>query len=353
MEVDGKHYRTVWMDGNTVRMVNQPLLPHRFEIVDCADYRATARAIRQMTTRGAGALGVAAGYAMAQAVSAAPAEGRARSAFLEEARRHILDTRPTAQNLFYCVGRVWEAALDDSGDPAEMARREAELLADEDIAAARSIGEAGAVLLHDGMRVLTHCNAGWLAFADWGTALAPIYRAHRKGVKLFVWVDETRPRLQGARLTAWELAHEGVNHAVIADNAAGYYMARGEVDLVIVGADRIARNGDVANKIGTYEKAVVARENGIPFYVAAPLSTVDWECAAGDGIPIEERGAEEVREVPGVDSSGRIGRVRITAAGSPVRNPAFDVTPAAYITGIITEKGLVEPGKLVSLAPAR
>jgi S-methyl-5-thioribose-1-phosphate isomerase len=212
------------------------------------------------------------------------------------------------------------------------------------------IGVAGAPLIRDGARVLTHCNAGWLAFTDWGTALSPIYTAKRMGKAVFVWVDETRPRLQGARLTAWELAGEGVNHRVIPDNAAGHFMRRGEVDLVIVGADRIASNGDAANKIGTYEKAVLARDSGIPFYVAAPLSTVDLHCPEGTAIPIEERGEEEVLTAEGPDAEGIMRTVRLAAPGARARNPGFDVTPARLITGFITEKGLVTPRDLPALA---
>ena len=201
----------------------------------------------------------------------------------------------------------------------------------------------------DGARVLTHCNAGWLAFTDWGTALSPVYRAKRDGKRVFVWVDETRPRLQGARLTAWELAGEGIDFRVIPDNAAGLYMRRGEVDLVIVGADRIAANGDTANKVGTYGRAVLARENGIPFYVAAPVSTIDFACPDGEGIPIEERGEEEVLEASGPDISdpgGPIRTIRIASPGARARNPAFDVTPARLITGLITEKGIAQPSQL-------
>jgi methylthioribose-1-phosphate isomerase len=217
------------------------------------------------------------------------------------------------------------------------------------VEAGRMIGEAGAPLLKDGARVLTHCNAGWLAFTDWGTALSPIYKAKRDGKRVFVWVDETRPRLQGARLTAWELAGEGIEFRIIADNAAGYFMRKGEVDLVIVGSDRIAANGDVANKIGTYEKAVLARENDIPFYVAAPTSTIDFGCPHGDSIPIEERGEDEVLRVNGPDEAGVTRSVRISSPDACARNPAFDVTPARLVTGIITEKGVVKPDGLSAL----
>jgi S-methyl-5-thioribose-1-phosphate isomerase len=220
-------------------------------------------------------------------------------------------------------------------------------LADENAAAGEAIGRHGAPLLTDGTRVLTHCNAGWLAFVDWGSALAPIYVARRQGCRLRVYADETRPRGQGARLTAWELANEGIEHAIIADNASGFLMQRGEIDLAIVGSDRIAANGDVANKIGTYEKAVVAHELGIPFYVAAPTSTIDPRCPDGMGIPIEERSPDEVLYAHGLLDSGQLGRVRLAPRQSTACNPAFDVTPARYVTAIITERGIFEPAHIL------
>ncbi|MBW2989349.1 S-methyl-5-thioribose-1-phosphate isomerase [Candidatus Woesearchaeota archaeon] len=319
MEVEGKHYRTVWMKDGTVKLINQPLLPGRFEICSCYSYKETAEAIRTMVVRGAGAIGAAAGYAMAQASM--------HNEDIGEAARLIRSTRPTAQNLFYAVEKVMK-----SGSKEE-AIKTAQGIADEDAESCRKIGEFGESLIKDGSRVLTHCNAGWLAFVDWGTALSPIYSAKRKGRKVFVFVDETRPRLQGARLTAWELSNENVEHRIIADNASGHYMKKGEVDIVITGADRIAANGDTANKIGTYEKAVLAKENNIPFYIAAPTSTIDINCESGDNIPIEEREEKEVLEVRGV---------RLAPEKSHARNPAFDVTPARYIKGIITEKGIIE-----------
>ncbi len=330
MKVDGKDYRTVWLEDGVVKLINQPLLPDKFEIYSCNDYKETASAIKTMIVRGAGAIGGAAAYGMAQAFLAGDD--------VNEAAAVIKGTRPTAQNLFYAVDKVLKA------ENKEEALRLAEGIADEDSEASKKIGSYGESLIKDGFRILTHCNAGWLAFVDWGTALSPIYAAVRKGKKVFVFVDETRPRLQGARLTAWELGNEGVPHAIIADNAAGHYMKKGEVDIVITGADRIAANGDTANKIGTYEKAVLAKENGIPFYIAAPTSTIDINCPSGDDIPIEERDENEVLEVRGV---------RVGALKSHAKNPAFDVTPAKYITGIITEKGIIkadkeEIGKVVS-----
>jgi len=299
MKINDRHYRTVWMEDGVVKIINQSLLPHNFEIYSCESYKETAKAIKDMVVRGAGA--IAAGV--------------------------IRSTRPTAQNLFYAVDKVLKAK--NKEEAVKIAQR----IADEDAEASMKIGEYGEKLIKNGARILTHCNAGWLAFVDWGTALSPIYAAKRKGKNIFVFVDETRPRLQGASLTAWELSQEKIPHAIIVDNAAGYYMKKGEVDLVIVGADRIAANGDVANKIGTYEKAVLAKENNIPFYVAAPTSTFDLKCESGDKIPIEERDEKEVLEVKGV---------RVANPTSHAKNPAFDVTPSRYITGIITEKGIVK-----------
>ncbi len=342
MQVNGKHYRTVWMEGAVVKMIDQPLLPHKFEIAQMSDHKVTAEAIANMTVRGAGAIGATAGYAMAQAALEAPDDNDGFRKYMTQAVATVRNTRPTAQDLFYAIEKVC-AAVDSAASPAEAreaAVKTAEALADENVRACEEIGRLGSEFIKDGMRILTHCNAGWLAFVDWGSALAPIYAAKRQGRNVFVFVDETRPRCQGARLTAWELAGEGVDHAVIADNAAGHYMRTGEVDLVIVGSDRIAANGDVANKIGTYEKAVVACENNIPFYVAAPTSTIDAGCASGDDIPIEERSDDEVLYTRGLDDSGRITRVRTAPEASSGRNPAFDVTPARYVTGIITEEGI-------------
>jgi S-methyl-5-thioribose-1-phosphate isomerase len=349
MQVNGKHYRTVWLEGGLVKMINQPLIPHAFEIFESAGYEETAWAIKTMVVRGAGAIGATAGFAMAQAALMAP-DGRI-AAHMREAADVIRATRPTAQNLFYAVERVLAAAGSASaGDRRSAAVAEADAIADEDAAACQAIGQLGAEEVHDGCRILTHCNAGWLAFVDWGTALSPVYAARRQDKKVFVFVDETRPRCQGARLTAWELCGEGVDHAIIADNAAGFYMRKGDVHMVIVGADRIAANGDVANKIGTYTKAVLAKENGVPFYVAAPTSTIDMLCPSGDDIPIEQRGEDEVLCMFGLTDASELVKVRLAPRQSKARNPAFDVTPAKYITGIITEKGIIEPGNLTNLS---
>jgi S-methyl-5-thioribose-1-phosphate isomerase len=343
MLVNGKAYRSVWMDDGVVKLVDQRLLPHAFEIATCATYRDTIQAIKTMAVRGAGAIGVAAGYAMAQAAREAPET--AFPSFIEQAAEAIREARPTAHDLFYAVDRVRQAALSVStlALAREAAVNTATQLAQENARAGEMIGRVGAGVLRSGMRVLTHCNTGWLAFADWGSALAPIYQAHRSGTQLFVYVTETRPRSQGAKLTAWELSHEGVPHVVIADTAAGSFFQRGHVDCVIVGADRIAANGDVANKIGTYTLAVLAKQHGVPFYVAAPRSTFDLSTPDGSAIPIEERSEEEVLFVSGVTTAGQVEQVRVAPEGTQAKNPAFDITPAAFVKQLITEAGLLEP----------
>lgn len=339
-----KEFRTIWREGRRINMIDQRKLPHRFEIVSTWRHEETAEAIRGMVVRGAGAIGVAAAYGMAQA--ALEAEGIPKGdvkAYLESAASVLRSTRPTAVNLFHAVERCLKAAEAGVDNPIKAVVSEADAIAEEDLEASKRIGEFGSLLIPDGARILTHCNAGALAFIDYGTALSPIRLAHREGKRIMVLVDETRPRLQGAMLTAWELEQEGIPHAVIVDNAAGYYMRRGEVDMVIVGADRVALNGDFANKIGTYEKAVLAAENGIPFYVAAPKMTFDPNCLKGEDIEVEERSGEEVRYVYGLNDSGELSRVLITGRDTPVRNPSFDITPARYVTGFITESGVLRP----------
>ncbi len=339
MKVDGVHYQTVWMEGTTVFFIEQNLLPFQFKIGEAATCADSCHAIRTMMVRGAGAIGAIAGFAMAQAAHEAPVSGY--HAALETARLRIGSTRPTARNLFHAVEKVHAAAL---GSPAE-ASEEALRLAAKDASDSLSIGEFGNALVCDGMNIETHCNAGWLAFVDYGTALAPIYLAHSRGKKVFVYADETRPRSQGARLTAWELSQAGVPHTILPDNAGAYLMSLGKIDLMIVGADRVAANGDVANKIGTLEKAIAAKEYGIPFYVAAPTSTFDRDCPDGKHIPIEERDADEVLYQEGPTRDGRMERILVCSPGSSAFNPAFDVTPAKFITGIITEKGIISPDR--------
>jgi len=334
MIIDGEHFRTVWFEDGFLNLINQPLLPHRFEVVRFKDYREAARAIQTMVVRGAPAIGATGAFAMALA--------EAEGVGLEVAAEHLRGTRPTAQDLFYGIERVLQG-VDEGRSALEVAQG----VADDYIAACKAIGEHGADLIQNGMRLNTHCNAGWLATVDWGTATAPMYIAKRRGLDFFVWVDETRPRCQGSRLTAFELGHEEIAHAVIADNAAGALMARGEIDMVIVGADRVAMNGDVANKIGTYSSAVVAKENGIPFYVAVPRATIDPGSATGADIPIEERDRDEVACMFGWDPElDQMGSVRIAPESSDIRNIAFDVTPARYISGIITEDGIFDAARI-------
>ncbi len=348
MRVDGKHYLTIRMDSETgiVSMIDQNILPFDFIIHEAKSCQDTCRAIVTMITRGAGAIGAAAGFAMAQAFM----EGLTKMefgtqeflAFVVSARKEIEVTRPTARNLFYAAERVYNAGLIS----VENALREAQLLAGENIADAKQIGEFGNSLVKNGSRILTHCNAGWLGFVDYGSALAPLYIAKEQGKDFFVYADETRPRNQGARLTAWELQNEGIPHKIIPDNAGAYLMSKGKVDFVIVGADRIASNGDTANKIGTLEKAIVAKEFGIPFYVAVPFSTIDFSLSDGSQILIEERSEDEVLTYSGPDSEGVMHTIRMASPGSHALNPAFDVTPARYITGFITEKGILKPDEI-------
>jgi len=357
MNVAGKHYRTIWMEGSSVFMIDQNALPFEFKIYEAKIYRDTCHAIITMITRGAGAIGAAAGFAMAQAfIEGARGEGRGAKSddyteeqliFFNLARTEIEATRPTARNLFYATERVFAAGKIS----VEKAVQEAQLLANENIADAQQIGEYGNILIKNGSRILTHCNAGWLGFVDYGSALAPLYIAKEKGKEFFVYADETRPRNQGARLTAWELQNEGIPHKIVPDNAGAYLMSRGMIDFVIVGADRIAANGDTANKIGTFEKAIVAKEFGVPFYVAVPFSTIDFSLTDGSQILIEERSEDEVLTYSGPDSEGVMRTIRLASPGSHALNPAFDVTPARFITGFITEKGIITPGELSKMNP--
>ncbi|HWA81266.1 MAG TPA: S-methyl-5-thioribose-1-phosphate isomerase [Acetobacteraceae bacterium] len=346
MQIDGTAYRTIWVDpadGWSVLIIDQTLLPWRLEIARLQDYEQAFVAIRSMQVRGAPLIGATAAYGLALAVRQDPA-----SDAMERAASHLATARPTAVNLRWALERML-ARLRNTQPAARAAAayEEAAAIADEDVACNRAIGTHGLALIakaaSQGRRVnlLTHCNAGWLATVDWGTALAPIYRAFNEGIDLHVWVDETRPRNQGASLTAWELGRHGVPHTVVADNAGGHLMQHGEVDLAIVGADRVSRKGDVANKIGTYLKALAARDNGVPFWVAVPSSTIDWSITdALAEIPIEERSSSEVATIAGRSEAGEIVRVSVVPDGSPAANPAFDVTPARLVSGLITERGL-------------
>ncbi len=342
MKVNGSEYRTIWMEQDgTVKMIHQNELPFRFRIFNSTDYSITISAIRDMIVRGAGAIGIAGGFAMAQAFLQAEKQNLAGD-FVFNAKKQIDDARPTARNLFYATQKVFEAGLEDGADAAVF---QAQQLAEEDMVMSAAIGHFGSELILDKYKILTHCNAGCLAFVDHGSALAPIFEAHRSGKNVFVFVDETRPRSQGARLTAWELLQEGIPFDIIPDNAAAHFMNSGDIDLVITGADRIARNGDTANKIGTLEKAICARYFGVPFYIAAPTSTFDVNCSDGQQIPIEERSADEVLWQTGQTRHGNLNSVMIAAPGASARNPAFDVTPAELITGIITEFGIIRPSE--------
>lgn len=337
MKVNNKPYRTVWMEGQSIFMIEQNLLPFEFKIFESKNYTETCMAIKTMIVRGAGAIGATAGYALAQAALSAKQENY--HDYLKKAKQDIENTRPTARNLFTATERVYKAALKS---PQE-AIKEAQHIADEDAETSRIIGSFGNELIQSGYGIETHCNAGWLAFVDHGTALSPIYQAHKEGKDVFVYVDETRPRNQGAKLTAWELKNENIPHAIIPDNAGAYLMAQGKINMVITGADRIAANGDTANKIGTFEKAIAAKYFGIPFYIAAPRATFDLNCPTGKEIIIEERSQDEVLYQIGMNKHNKPEKVLVSSPGSSAINPAFDVTPAELITGIITEKGIIKP----------
>ena len=350
MRINGQHYRTIWLapDGWRVCVIDQTRLPFRFETVTLSSAEAAAEAIRSMIVRGAPLIGATAAYGVALAMRADPSDTA-----LDEALTLLGATRPTAVNLRWALGRMGRVLKPlDPGRRAEMAYSEAALICDEDVALCRSIGEHGLGVIRSiaaekaegaTVNILTHCNAGWLATVDWGTALAPIYLAHDAGIPVHVWVDETRPRNQGAALTAYELGAHGVPHTVIADNAGGHLMQHGEVDMVIVGTDRTTATGDVANKIGTYLKALAAHDNGVPFYVALPSPTIDWSLSDGlREIPIEERSAREVTHLSGLAEDGEVRSIRVVAPGSNAANPAFDVTPARLVTGLITERGVCE-----------
>jgi len=349
MKVDGRHIRSIWLepDGATVSAIDQRRLPHHFVVARLETCEAAADAIRSMLVRGAPLIGATAAFGMALAMRA-----EATDAALDDAYARLMATRPTAINLKWALDemRSMLRPLPPSQRAAAAYSRAAEI-SEEDIAINKGIGEHGLALIKaiaatkkpgERVNVLTHCNAGWLATVDWGTATAPIYLAHDLGLPVHVWVDETRPRNQGASLTAWELGHHGVPHTVIPDNAGGHLMQHGMVDLVLVGTDRVTADGDVCNKIGTYLKALAARDNKVPFYVGLPSPTIDF--SVGDGvreIPIEQRGAEEVTDITGLTADGRIETVRIVPDGSPVANYGFDVTPARLVTGLITERGVL------------
>ncbi len=347
MKINGRHYRTIWLgaDGWSVEVIEQTKLPHRFETIALRTVDEAAHAIKSMQVRGAPLIGATAAYGVALAMRA-----DASDASLARCIAFLNAQRPTAVNLRWALEemrRVLAPLAADERQAAAYAR--AAQICDEDVEICRRIGENGLALIQkiaagktpgEAVNVLTHCNAGWIACVDWGTATSPIYQAHDLGIPVHVWVDETRPRNQGASLTAFELGSHGVPHTIIVDNAGGHFMQAGKVDLCIVGTDRVTRNGDVANKIGTYLKALAAQDNGVPFYVALPHTTIDWQLADGRLIEIEERSADEVLAMTGRLPDGSVATVQIAAPGSPAANPAFDVTPSRLVTGFITERGI-------------
>jgi len=354
MNVNGTHYRTIWVkenDSSTIQVINQLTLPHSFDIIDLRSVEDFRVAIKDMFIRGAGLIGATAGYGMYIAALTSPENGF--ESFIEESAKILVATRPTASNLAWAVNRQLEAIRSRSNrkDKIKIAFETALAIADEDAEFCRRLGEHGKSIIEEiskkkqgeTVHILTHCNAGWLAFTDFGSATAPIYAAFDAGIKIHVWVDETRPRNQGASLTSWELGQHGVPHDLIPDNAGGHLMQHGMVDMVITGTDRVTRNGDVANKIGTYLKAVAAKDNGVPMYVALPSSTFDFELVDGvENIPIEERDSTEVRFMTGKTSDGRIETVQICPDSTPARNWGFDVTPARLVTKLICERGICD-----------
>ena len=359
MKVNGEQTRSVWVeaDGVTVGIIDQTLLPYRYVTLRLETVADAARAIKSMQVRGAPLIGAVAAYGMALAM-----REDASDAGLEHAYALLIATRPTAINLKWALDEMMAAVRNRArAERVEAAYKRAQDIADEDVEINAAIGRHGLKLIEEiaatkkpgePVNVLTHCNAGWLATVDWGTATSPIYQAHDKGIPIHVWVDETRPRNQGASLTAWELGQHGVPHTVIPDNTGGHLMQHAQVDLAIVGTDRVTAQGDVCNKIGTYLKALAAKDNNVPFYVALPSPTIDFSVNDGVAeIPIEQRGAEEVTTMTGVTADGRIESVRIVPEGSNVANYGFDVTPARLVTGLITERGVI-PADRAALAQA-
>ncbi len=367
MKIDGQHYRTIWIDDEdpeVVRIIDQRSLPHRLVVEALRTPEDAVIAIREMHVRGAPLIGATAAFGIYLAMLQAPEDGRKFPRYLREVAEELRATRPTAVDLFHVIDRVQEAlqAPESNQDRVDIARQTAEAIANESATQCRLIGEHGLEIIKaisakkDGapVNILTHCNAGWLACIDYGTATAPIYLAHDQGTPVHVWVDETRPRNQGARITAFELLNHGVPHTVITDNTGGLLMQRGDVDMVMVGTDRTTATGDVANKIGTYLKALAAHDNGVPFYVALPTSSIDWTLRAGADIPIEERSPDEVKYVQGWHN-GKILKVLVPPTGSAALNYGFDVTPARLVTGLITDRGVCAASEkgLLGLYPER
>ena len=351
MNVSGKHFRTIWLkedNAEAISIIDQRHLPHKFVTENLYSVEEMVNAIKEMHVRGAGLIGAAAGYGMYLAALEAKDSESFQGNLLQSAQL-LKDSRPTAVNLEWAVNRQLQAIAKQISvdDKIKVAKETALLIADEDAAYCKAIGQHGVNIIQElskkkkgeTVNILTHCNAGWLAFVDYGSATSPIYEAHERGVKVHVWVDETRPRNQGASLTAWELHNHGVAHTIIADNTGGHLMQQGMVDLVITGADRVTRSGDAANKIGTYLKALAAKDNNIPFYVALPSSSFDWNITDGAKITIEERHSDEVKYVYGLHDD-EVKKVLIAPIGSPAANYGFDVTPARLISGLITERGI-------------
>ena len=345
MKIDGKSYRTIWFENNMVKIIDQTKLPHQFVVKDLKTVKDSINAIKNMEERGAPLIGATAAYGLVLSIN----ENNDLS-FLKQSSEQLINSRPTAINLKWAVDRMMKKLSGvNNKDILNIALEEAKAIAEEDVGFCKNIGLNGLKIIEeiankkkDTVNILTHCNAGWLATIDWGTATSPIYHAHQKGVKVHVWVDETRPRNQGANLTSYELNEEGIPNTIIADNTGGILMQRGQVDMCIVGTDRTLSNGDVCNKIGTYLKALAAKDNNVPFYVALPSSTIDWKIKDHKEIPIEERNSEELSHIEGLDKNNKLQKILIYPQKSKVMNLAFDVTPAKYVTGLITEKGVCE-----------
>ncbi len=345
MKIEGKEHRTIWFENNVVKIIDQTKLPHQFVIKDLKTLKEAINAIKTMEVRGAPLIGATAAYGLVLAIL----ENNDQS-FLKKSATELINSRPTAINLKWAVDRMMNKISGlNSNKILNIAINEAHDICEEDIKFCKNIGLNGLKIIEkiynkkkDTVNILTHCNAGWLATINWGTATSPIYHAHKKGIPVHVWADETRPRNQGANLTSYELNEEGIKNTIISDNTGGILMQRGQVDMCIVGTDRTLSNGDVCNKVGTYLKALAARDNDVPFYVALPSSTIDWKIKNSKDIPIEERSSEELSKIEGVDEDGKIKKLQIYPNKSKAMNLAFDVTPAKYITGLITEKGICE-----------
>ena len=348
MKINGKAFRTIWFDNNIVKIIDQTKLPHQFIIKELKTVKDTILAIKNMEVRGAPLIGATAAYGLVLSIIE-----KNDQSFLKKSSEDLIKSRPTAINLKWAVDRMMKKLSGvNSEEILNIAIKEAKNICEEDVGFCKNIGVNGLKIIEeifkkkkDTINILTHCNAGWLATIDWGTATSPIYHAHKKGIKVHVWVDETRPRNQGANLTSYELNEEGISNTIITDNAGGILMQRGQVDMCIVGTDRTLSNGDVCNKIGTYLKALAAHDNKVPFYVALPSSTIDWNIKNSKDIPIEERNSEELSHVEGLDKNNKLTKVLIYPKKSQSMNLAFDITPAKYVTGLITEKGVCNASK--------